>query len=272
MPPFTPILLSAHNPGPLTGDGNNTYLLTGTRAGAVLIDAGQGRPAHLDLLGSHLRQQRVRLAQVLVTHAHSDHALGAATIRDAHPHVTFHKMVWPGQDERFPVDWQALDDGARIDLGGDSLEALHTPGHSPDHLAFWHERSGTLFAGDLVMAAGSVMIPSRGGDLGEYLRSIERIRALQPARLLPAHGPAIHEPERFLRRYLEHRRTREAQVLTALAAGPLTVQAVTESIYHGLNPALMPAAHETVRAHLEKLRREGRAFVADDQWSVDGTP
>ena len=272
MPPFTPILLPAHNPGPLTGAGNNTFLLTGTRGAAVLIDAGQGRPEHLVLLDAHLQQERVRLERVLVTHAHSDHAMGAATIRDAHPHVTFHKKAWPGQDERFAVDWQVLDDGARIDLDGDTLVALHTPGHSPDHVAFWHEGSGTLFAGDLVMATGSVLIPSRGGDLGDYLVSIERIRALRPERLLPAHGPAIDEPDRFLRRCIEHRLVREGQVLTALASGPRTVQAVTESIYHGLNPALMPAAHETVRAHLEKLRREGRAFVANDQWFADGTP
>ena len=269
MQTFTPIVVPAHNPGPLTGDGNNTYLLTATTGAAVLIDAGQGRPEHLDLLGAHLRQRLARLERVLVTHAHSDHAMGATSIRDAHPHATFHKKAWPGQDERFPVDWQALHDGSRIELGGDSLVALHTPGHSPDHVAFWHERSGTLFAGDLVMATGSVMIPSRGGDLGEYLVSLERIRALQPTRLLPAHGPAIHEPERFLRRSIEHRLVREGQVLTALASGPRTVRAVTESIYHGLTPALMPAAHETVRAHLEKLRREGRAFVAHGQWSAD---
>ena len=273
MPTFTPIVLHAHNPGPLTGEGNNTCLLPGTSGSAVLIDAGQGMPAHLELLAQQLGQRRVRLEQVLVTHGHGDHATGAVAIRDAHPHVTFRKHLWPAQDTRFPVEWQQVVDGERIDVGGDTLVAVHTPGHSPDHLAFWHEASGTVFAGDLVMATGTVLIQAtRGGDMGDYLASIARIQALQPARLLPAHGPAIDNPDRFLRRHVEHRLTREAQVLAVLAAGPLTVQAVTESIYHGLNPALMPAAHETVRAHLEKLRREGRAFVDDGQWAVDGRP
>ena len=273
MAPFTPILLHADNPGPLTGDGNNTFLLIGANGAAVLIDAGQGRPAHLDLLRQHLGQQQARLEQVLVTHAHSDHAAGAAAIREAYPHVRFRKQRWPGQDERFAVDWQSLPDGTSIDLGGDTLVALHTPGHSPDHMAFWHEGSGTLFAGDLVMATGTVLIEaSRGGDLSAYLASLTRIQALRPRRVLPAHGPAIDEPDRLLRRCLQRRRAREAQVLKALASGPRTVQAMAESIYHGLDPDLMPAAHETVRAHLEKLRREGRAFVRDDQWSADGAP
>lgn len=120
-------------------------------------------------------------------------------------------------------------------------------------MAFGHEDSRTVFVGDLV----------------DYLASLERIRALRPSRLLPAHGPSIDDPDRLLTRAIEHRMTRERQVLVALAAGAGTVQVVTESIYHGLHPALLAAAHETVRAHLEKLRREGRAFVDADRWSSD---
>jgi len=118
-------------------------------------------------------------------------------------------------------------------------------------------------------AGGSVMIHSTGGgNLAEYLASLERIRALAPARLLPAHGPVIDEPLPVLTRYIEHRMAREAQVLNALRTGRHTVQAIAESIYDGLDPALLPAAHETVRAHLDKLRLEGRAAVDADRWSV----
>src|SRR5262249_19519220 len=140
-----------------------------------------------------------------------------------------------------------------VTVGRERLRVVDTPGHSPDHVAFWHEASGTVFTGDLVVLGSSVMIDwSRGGDLGEYMRSLERVLALEPQSLLPAHGPLIDRPREVLTAYLDHRRLRERQVLAALAAGHATVEAIAESIYHGLDPALMAAARENVRAHLEK--------------------
>src|SRR5262249_22070491 len=113
---------------------------------------------------------------------------------------------------------------------------------------------------------GSVMIhASRGGNLAQYLASLERLQALEPVRLLPAHGAAIDDPRRVLADYIAHRLDRERQVIAALAAGHSTVQAIAESIYEGRGPALMPAAQESVRAHLEKLHAEGRASRLDDE-------
>jgi hydroxyacylglutathione hydrolase len=156
------------------------------------------------------------------------------------------------------MDWKAMDEGDTLDAGGESLVVLHTPGHSPDHLAFWHGPSRTIFTGDLVVLGGSVMIHwSAGGDLAQYMASLERLLALEPRVLLPAHGPRIDQPARVLSGHLDHRRARERQVVDALRAGHASVQAITESIYHGLAPALTSAAQENVRAHLEKLKAEG---------------
>jgi glyoxylase-like metal-dependent hydrolase (beta-lactamase superfamily II) len=102
----------------------------------------------------------------------------------------------------------------------------------------------------------------------EYLASLERIIALGPSRLLPAHGPDVDDPDALLRAYRAHRLQREAQVVEALSAGLALVPDIAGTIYDGLAPALLPAAHETVRAHLEKLRHEGRAVDEDGRWRL----
>jgi len=266
---FDPLLLPAHNPSPMTGAGNNTYLIADAGGRAALIDAGVGDPRHLAAIDAALADRRAHLRSVLVTHGHGDHAGGAPALAAAHPHVTFSKMPWPGQDEQYAVDWRPLVDGDVLRAGDESLTVLHTPGHSPDHLAFLHDASGTIFTGDLVMLGSSVMIhSSRGGNLGQYLASLERLLAINPRQLLPAHGPSVDDPRTLLTGYLEHRRSRERQVVAALRAGHSDVLAIAESIYDGLDPALLPAARENVRAHLEKLKSDGVAKDEEDRWRL----
>jgi len=258
----------------MTGAGNNTYLLATEGGSAALIDAGVGEPGHLSDLESALVIRQARLDSVLVTHGHRDHASGAPAIARAHASATFAKRPWPQEDAQYAVPWRSIDDGDTLDAGGEPIAVLHTPGHSPDHLAFWHEPSRSIFTGDLVVAGSSVMIHwSAGGDLVQYMASLERLLALEPRVLLPAHGPRIDDPARVLTGYLEHRRARERQVIDALRAGHASVQAITESIYHGLAPELTAAAQENVRAHLEKLKAEGLATNLEEAglWTKSST-
>ena len=259
-------LIPAHNPGPYTGAGNNTYLIPG--GAPVLIDAGTGDPRHVDGVASALaRSESDRLTRILVTHGHPDHASGASALTARWPEAAASKMPWPGRDARYSPSWQEVGNGELIPAGDTTLRAVHTPGHAPDHLCFFDERSGSLFTGDLVVRGGTVMIPaSAGGDLVAYLASLRLVLALQPDRLLPAHGPLIDEPAKLVRHYLDHRQRREDQIQAAVGRGADSVDQLVTQVYDGLDPALAPAARESVRAHLEKLRAEGRVTVHGDRW------
>lgn len=259
---FSP--LPAGNPGPMTGAGNWTYLLPG--AVPTLVDAGVGMAGHLDAVadacGGHL-------AQVLVTHGHGDHASGAPALAARWPGARFAKMPWTERDGAHAVAWAPLADGLSVEAGDTRLEVIHTPGHSPDHLAFWHADSRTLLAGDLLILGTTVFIPaSSGGNLVDYLHSLKRILALGPRRVLPAHGPVIEDPETLLHAYLEHRHQREHQVLTALESAPRTIEQIVARIYPGLTGEIIPMAMETVLAHLMKLLHDGLAARDGERWSV----
>jgi glyoxylase-like metal-dependent hydrolase (beta-lactamase superfamily II) len=254
-----PTLLHAGNPGPFTGDGNWTYLIPGERP--ILIDSGVGQPAHLEAIVA------AAPVEIVVTHAHSDHASGAPVIHSRLPGTRFSKMPWPERDGA-AMPWHWLAGGDAIATGEGPLEVLHTPGHSPDHVALWHADSRTLFVGDLLQLGTTVFIPaSSGGSLAAYLRSLARLRALAPARAWPAHGPVIDDPIALIDYYVEHRRQREEQVLAALAAGHDTVEAITARIYVDLKPALVPMARESVLAHLVKLEGEGAARHTGPSWT-----
>lgn len=262
-----PLALPAENPGTLTGAGNNTYLLGGPEC--VLIDAGVGHSRHLEALRAAVEARKATLGSVLVTHAHPDHASGSEALAAAWSHARFRKLPWPERDRLLPIAWEPLTDGERIPAGRRILVTVHTPGHSPDHASFWDEHSGDLYCGDLIVAVGTVVIPaSQGGDLRAYVASLEKVLALGPRRLLPAHGPAIDQPEIRIREYIQHRQAREDQILAALRAGYRTREAIVGRVYPDLSPALEAVAAESVLAHLLKLEAEHRAWRMGDDWQL----
>ena len=249
----------------MTGSGNTTWYLPGRVP--TLIDAGAGVPTHFDELVRAL--EGAELAQVLVTHGHVDHAGGAAFLAARMPQVRFCKVPWPGQDTRWGVTWHRIDDGQMVAAGDGHLQVVHTPGHSPDHACFWSGGDRTLFCGDLAWQGSTVVIPpAYGGDMVQYLASLDRVAALSPVRMLPAHGPVIDEPVALLREYIAHRYTRERQILSALASGPATVDALVTAVYPTVSKALRPVASESVLAHLLKLEREERVGRDQDSWHI----
>ena len=262
---MTPIAVHAFNPGPMTGAGNWTWLVPGRIP--TLIDDGTGEARHLEALDTALAG--AALAQVLVTHAHVDHASGAVAMAQRFPNLRFLKMPWPERDSRWPVRWEPMIDGQLVSAGDVTLRVVHTPGHAPDHLCFWHDESQTMFSGDLAVKGTTVYIPSNlRGDLADYLASLERVRALRPVRMFPAHGPVIDDPDALLLAYLAHRREREEQVVAALRAGAATLDALVPLIYVALQDRLLQVPRETVLAHLRKLERDGRAECHGESWHI----
>jgi glyoxylase-like metal-dependent hydrolase (beta-lactamase superfamily II) len=252
-----PLLLPAMNPGPVTGEGTCTWLIPHEQA--VLVDTGVGDPRHVDALGGALRDTDATLNLIVITHAHPDHMGGTAAVRAAWPAAHVLKFPWPELDSRYQVQIEPLHDLQLIRAAGEEFIVLHTPGHSPDHVCVWHERSRSLFGGDLLIEGGTVVIPaSRGGRLSAYLDSLERLLVLDPARIFPGHGPIIQRPADLIRSTLAHRRQREAQLLDALSRGAGTPASLAAMIYDRLPDRVQRLAEESVLAHLVKLREDGR--------------
>jgi glyoxylase-like metal-dependent hydrolase (beta-lactamase superfamily II) len=236
---MTPILIPAGNPSEWTGPtGNNTWLLLG-RAPA-LVDAGVGKAEHVTAVADALAG--APLVRVLITHWHPDHVKGLPALR-----------------ERWPALVVVDAAGDAVPAGDGQLEIVPTPGHSPDHLCFFDREAGDLYSGDLARKGGTIVIPARkGGDLRVYLESLRLVRDLGPRRLLPGHGPIVDDPAALIDEYIAHRQQREQQILKAILEGARTVDEIVRVVYPALPPSLSSAAADSVRAHLAKLRDDGK--------------
>jgi glyoxylase-like metal-dependent hydrolase (beta-lactamase superfamily II) len=235
----------APNPGPYTGPGTNTWLLD-AGAVSVVIDPGPDDDTHLEAIQRALKGSTV--AVVLVTHSHPDHLPLAQRLASLHG----------ASARRFPE----LGDGDVVRAGNLNIIALHTPGHSADHLAFWLAPDRALFTGDLVLGKGSSMVTYPEGDVAAYIRSLDRLIALDPTILFPGHWDPVTQARAKLEEYRDHRLDREAQIRAELARGGGTAHELTERVYGaGIGHELMVAAEMTLRAHLQKLVDEGRVRV-----------
>jgi glyoxylase-like metal-dependent hydrolase (beta-lactamase superfamily II) len=234
----------APNPGVYTLEGTNTWIIG--QDPSVVIDPGPDAPEHL----AEVAREAEPVGAVLVTHDHPDHSPGAVPFaRLVHAPVYAFRLA--GAERLVP--------GQRVRAGELDLTAVHTPGHTPDHVAFFEPASRALFTGDAVVGRGTSFIDPPDGDLVQYLRSLARMIDLDPASLYPGHGPLVLRARDKLLEYLAHREEREAQVVAALADGPRTIAEMVEVIYAGYPTEVHPLAARSVLAHLLKLADEGRA-------------
>ncbi len=259
----------ANNPGPFTFTGTGTYIVGRDEpgAGVAVIDPGPLDDAHLNALLAAVEGQMV--SHVLVTHTHRDHAplarpfaqaVGGAPILAARPPLrTVHASAAldEDEDETFAPD-VILKGGERIEGDGWTIEAMATPGHASNHMAFVLIDENALFSGDHVMGWSTTVVAPPDGDMADYMASLDAVIARGFATLWPTHGAPVTDPETFLAAYRAHRLAREAQVLARLEAGDRTIAEMVPVLYAAVDRRLWPAASLSVWAHLIALVRGGR--------------
>jgi glyoxylase-like metal-dependent hydrolase (beta-lactamase superfamily II) len=255
----------ARNPSAFTAHGTGTYVVG--HGHVAIIDPGPDLAEHIDATLHALAGETID--KILVTHTHLDHSPAAAAVKRATGAPTFgfgpHAAgldtteVEAGGDRAFVPD-HVLRDGDTVEGPGWHLTAVHTPGHTSNHICFALAEERLLFSGDHVMGWSTSVIAPPDGDMAAYMGSLDKLLHRDDARFWPTHGPAIDDPKPFVRAFIAHRQERTAAIVQRLAAGDTEITALVAAIYVGLAPGLRAAAGRSVLAHLIQLVDEGKVM------------
>jgi glyoxylase-like metal-dependent hydrolase (beta-lactamase superfamily II) len=271
--------LLVNNPGPFTFKGTLTYIVG--KDHVAIIDPGPIDEVHSAALLDAVRGETV--THILVTHTHRDHSPAAVRIKAATGAKTYgegpHRAARPlhvgeappleaSADRDFRPDI-ALADGETVSGPGWVLEAVTTPGHTANHMAFALKGTHVLFSGDHVMAWSTPVVAPPDGAMSDYMASLEKLGRRAETLYFPGHGAPVKDAPRFVQHYIAHRRAREASILARLASGEADVPTLVQSIYVGLDPRLTKAAGLSVLAHLEDLTARG-LVATQGAPSIDG--
>jgi glyoxylase-like metal-dependent hydrolase (beta-lactamase superfamily II) len=260
--------LLCDNPGPFTFKGTVSYIVG--RGQVAIVDPGPDNPRHVAALLDAVRNETV--THIFVTHTHADHSPAAATVKAAtgavtlgegphRPARTLHlgeaNRLEASADRDFQPD-HALADGEIIAVSGFAIEAVATPGHTANHMAFALCGTDILFSGDHVMGWNTSIVAPPDGAMSDYMASLDKLTRRSEQRYLPGHGGEIREALPYVRQYIAHRHGREAAILGHLQTGSADIPQLVNAIYVGLDPRLAGAAALSVFAHLEDMVTDGR--------------
>jgi glyoxylase-like metal-dependent hydrolase (beta-lactamase superfamily II) len=269
---LTPLIrrVIANNPGAFTFHGTGTYIVGHDRPGSAVavIDPGPDLADHVAALLRAVDGQRV--SHIIVTHTHRDHSPAAAALKAATgapiwgcaPHARYEgEGVEAGGDFDYAPD-RELKDGEIVSGGSWTLEAVHTPGHTSNHLCYELREENALFCGDHVMGWSTTIVSPPDGDMLAYMTSLARLRARGETRYYPTHGAPIDAPRDFVDALAAHRREREEQIAACLVDGVGRIPAMVARMYADIDPKMHPAAARSVLAHLVHMVATGRAICA----------
>ena len=270
----------ADNPGPFTYKGTISYIVG--RGQVAMIDPGPDDAAHIAALLNAVRGETV--THIFVTHTHRDHSPAAAKVKAATGAKVFaqgpHRPARPlytGEVRRLDVsadlDFRpdiALADSEIVNGAGWTLQAVATPGHTANHMAFAFKESNLLFAGDHVMAWSTTIVAPPDGAMTEYMASLHKLARRSEPLYLSGHGAPVREAPRYVQHLIRHRQAREASILHRLAKGEADIPTIVRAVYIGLDPRLVGAAALSVLAHLEELVARG-TVVTEGPPSIAGT-
>ena len=261
----------AHNPSAFTYYGTQTYLI-GTEEVAV-IDPGPDIPEHIEALEEAIGRRKV--ITIMCTHTHRDHSPASRPLaeRTGAPIIGCAPLaletVGPRADASFDGDYapeRVLADGEALDLEGKTITAVATPGHTSNHLCFAYE--GALLTGDHVMGWSTTVVVPPDGDMAAYMQSLDKLRQREDRVYYPAHGPAVTNPQQYVRHLMGHRMQREKQILKLVGEKPREIRDIVANAYPGLDPRLTLAAGGSVLAHLLDLERRGLVEQQNEQWKA----
>jgi glyoxylase-like metal-dependent hydrolase (beta-lactamase superfamily II) len=268
-----------NNPTPFTFKGTISYIVG--KGKVAIIDPGPDDAAHGAALLDAVRGETV--THILVTHTHRDHSPGVprikaatgATVLAEGPHRAarpLHVGEAPRLDASNDTDFRpdrALADGEVVSGDGWTIEAVTTPGHTANHMAYALKEQNVLFSGDHVMGWSTSIVAPPDGAMSDYMASLAKLESRGESVYLPGHGPAIQDAPRYVRHIARHRQGREASILHRLGKGETDIPSLVRAIYIGLDPRLVRAAGLSVLAHLEDLVARG-LVVTDGPPSIDG--
>ncbi|HVT43878.1 MAG TPA: MBL fold metallo-hydrolase [Thermoanaerobaculia bacterium] len=248
-------LVRAPNPGPFTLDGTNSWVLSGR----VVIDPGPSIASHVEAL----LERAGRLEKILVTHRHADHAAAAIELaRRSGASLFAPEGVLSAHVARGLVDGEVV-----ASVEGVDIRVIATPGHTGEHVCFLGSE-GDLFTGDTILGEGTTAIFPPDGHMGDYLASLAKLRALEPKRIHPGHGPTREDALELIDAYIAHRHERERQILAALEGRQRSLGELRGRIYPDLPPALHRGAEAQLTAHLIHLQEHGRVRILSGDFAV----
>jgi glyoxylase-like metal-dependent hydrolase (beta-lactamase superfamily II) len=272
--------LVANNPGPFTYKGTVSYIIG--RGKVAILDPGPDDDAHISALLDAVRGETV--THIFVTHTHRDHSPGVPKVKAATGAKVFaegpHRLARPlhiGETRRLDASADMdfapdirLRDRDVVSGDGWTMEAVTTPGHTANHMAYAFKEADLLFAGDHVMAWSTTIVAPPDGAMTDYMASLQKLAHRSESIYLPGHGAPVRDAKRYVQFLIEHRKGREASILHRLGKGAADIPSIVKAVYIGLDPHLVGAAALSTLAHMEDLVARG-VVATDGPPSIEGT-